>query len=98
MRVFDENKTVELTEYDLTRGYLREDKLFIAHHEACGAVEERGHYEGVREYPNGGRDVKWVVDEPHVPAREAYDEYEDIQEVCRGLRKMAEHFTGCRKL
>lgn len=34
MRVFDESKTRELTEYDLSAGYLKPDKLFIAHHEA----------------------------------------------------------------
>lgn len=79
MRVFNEDKTLELTNYDLEKGYLQSDKLFIAHHEPIQAVEEQGHYETMAEYPNGGKDVKWVVDVAAVKAQEAYDEYEDIQ-------------------
>ena len=79
MRIFDENKTIELTNYDREKGYLKPDKLFIAHHEAVQAVEEQGHYETIVEYPNGGKDVEWVVDVEAVEAKEAYDEYEDIQ-------------------
>lgn len=79
MRVFDETKTKELTEYNLYKGYLKDDKLLIAHHEAVEAVEEQGHYETIAEYPNGGKDVEWVVDVPAVEAKEAYDEYEEIQ-------------------
>ena len=79
MRVFDETKTTEIFYHDLEKGYLKADKLFIAHHEEVKAVEEQGHYEIVAEYPNGGRDVEWLVDVPSVEGREAYDEYEDIQ-------------------
>ena len=79
MRIFDENKTIELTNYDREKGYLKPDKLFIAHHEAVEAVEEQGHYETIAEYPNGGKAVEWVVDVEAVEAKEAYDEYEDIQ-------------------
>ena len=79
MRVFDETKTKELTEYNLYKGYLKDDKLLIAHHEEVEAVEEQGHYETIAEYPNGGKDVEWVVDVPAVEAKEAYDEYEEIQ-------------------
>lgn len=55
------------------------DRIFIAHHEAIEAVKEVYHYETEREYPNGGRDVKKVVDIPAVEAKEAWDEYDDIQ-------------------
>lgn len=79
MRVFEETKTKELTEYNLYKGYLKDDKLLIARHEAVEAVEEKGHYETIAEYPNGGKDVEWVVDVPAVEAKEAYDEYEEIQ-------------------
>ena len=79
MRVFNEDKTAEILEYDLEKGYLKADKLFIAHHEALEARSEEGHYKLLRTYPNGGRELKWVVDVPAVTAREAYDEYEDIQ-------------------
>lgn len=78
MRIFDETKTTELTEYDTKKGYLKNDKLFIAHHEAVEAVEEQGHYEVEHEYPNGGKDEVWVVDVPRVEASEEWDEYEDI--------------------
>lgn len=81
MRIFNKEKTKELTEMDIDfeKGYLVDDKLFIAHHQAVQAVEEQGHYETIAEYPNGGKDVAWVVDVPKVEAREAYDEYEEIQ-------------------
>lgn len=81
MRIYNQDKTKELTqsEIDLSRGYLTADKLFIKHHEAIETVEEVSHYETVKEYPNGGKDVKKVIDTPGVEAREAYDEYEDIK-------------------
>lgn len=79
MRVFNENKTIELTSYDLEKGYLKAEKRFVAHHEAVQAVEEQGHYETIAEYPNGGKEVEWVVDVQAVEAKEAWDEYEDIQ-------------------
>ena len=78
MRVFDENKTIELTDYDLEKGQLVADTLLVAHHDAVEAVEEQGHHEVVRTYPNGGKDVEWVVDVPGVEAKPAWDEYENI--------------------
>lgn len=77
MKIFDENN-VELFEPDLSLGYLIEDRILIAHHEAVEAVVEEGHWETVAEYPNGGKDVDWIVDVPAVEAKEAWDEYEDI--------------------
>lgn len=78
MRIFNEAKTIELTEYDETRGYIKPDKLFIAHHPATEEVEEVGHYVTVKVFPNGGKEVKWVVDKPAAAACEEHDEYEDI--------------------
>lgn len=78
MKVYDESKTHILQEYDLSKGYIKPDKRFVAHREAVEAVEEVGHYETIEEYPNGGKGVKWVVDVPAVKAKEAYDEYEDV--------------------
>ena len=77
MRIFDIND-VELLEYDKTKGTLKEDRLFVKHHDAVEAVKEQGHYNTIREYPNGGKDVEWIVDVPGVKARDAWDEYEDI--------------------
>ena len=77
MRVFNVNKTEELKDYDLNLGHLENDTL-VTHVEEVEGVEEKGHYETVREYPNGGKDVEWVVDVPKVEAVEEHDETEDI--------------------
>lgn len=77
MRIFDELDNL-LETFDETKGYLKNDSLFIRHHEAVEAVEEQGHWETIAEYPNGGKDVDWIVDVPAVAAKEAWDEYEDI--------------------
>lgn len=77
MRVFNEDKTKELTEYDIEKGYLKEDVL-ITHIDEIQAVEEQGHYETVAEYPNGGKDVQWVVDKKGVEYQPAKDEKEEI--------------------
>ncbi len=79
MRIFNADKTKEITSYDREKGYLAEDKLLIAHHEAVEAQEGEWHYITVAEYPNGGKDVERVWDKEPVEAAEAYDEYEDIQ-------------------
>ena len=76
MRIFNENKTVELTEYDESLGYLKED--FIETETPMQkAVEEKWHYEVIAEYKNGGKDVKKVVDvegKPYVPAHTEREE------------------------
>lgn len=79
MRVFDVRKEYELLNYDLEKGYLKGDKLFIRRHPEVYGTEEVGHYETVKEFANGGKEVEWVVDVPYVPYQAAYDEYEDIQ-------------------
>ncbi len=63
----------QLDSYDLTMGRL-ETRQKVTHHDAVEGVEEQGHYEVVAQYPNGGKDVAWVVDVPGVAAQEAYDE------------------------
>ena len=78
MRVFNEDKTQELKEYDLNKGHLKLDKLFIRHHEAVEEIKEQWHYETIAEYPNGGKDVSKVIDVPYQAPQEAFDEYEDI--------------------
>jgi hypothetical protein len=57
-------KLIEENNYqkvDLSQGYLEEDVIDIFYPEVK-YVEGKGHYETIREYPNGGKDVKWVVD------------------------------------
>lgn len=78
MRIFDITKRIELTEEpNLELGYLKEDTLTI-HHESVIGVEEQGHWITIAEYPNGGKDVEWVVDVEGVESKEAFDETEEI--------------------
>lgn len=73
---FDNERSMD--EIDLSTGTLYEESILIAHHEAVEAVSEKGHYKVIKEYPNGGRDVEWVIDVPAIEAKEARDEYETI--------------------
>lgn len=78
MRVFNANKEIELTEYDLEKGYLKSDAIETEIPEQS-AVEEVFHYETVRTYPNGGKDVEKVIDVEGKPYIPAHVEREDIQ-------------------
>lgn len=77
MRILDANGN-EVLNPDYSLGYVAEEKLFITHHDAVEAVEEAGHYEVIAEYPNGGKDVEWVVDVEAVESADEWDEYETI--------------------
>ena len=77
MRVFNEDKTIQLEKYDIEKGYLIEDTI-INHISAVEGIKEIGHYETIREYENGGKDVEWVVDVAGVPYQPARDEEEQI--------------------
>ena len=63
---------------DLSLGYLTPGKR-TEHHAAVQGVAEQWHYETVAEYPNGGKDIRRVVDVPGAEAREAWDEEIAIQ-------------------
>ena len=56
-RVFNKDKTQELTEYDLSLGRLQEDELIIAHHEA---IEEKTVEENVAAAQADGKTVKQI--------------------------------------
>lgn len=77
MRIFDKHDR-ELQGINENSGYLVKDSRFLMRHEAVEARAEKGHWETVKEYPNGGKDVEWVIDEPAMEAKEAWDEYEPI--------------------
>ena len=77
MRILNQDN-IEVTSPDLSLGYLVEEEIFIKHHDAIEPVEEQWHYETIKEYPNGGKDVEKVIDVPAVQAKDAYDEYETI--------------------
>lgn len=77
MRIIDIDG-VEIANPDLTLGYLKSETQTV-HHNAVEAVKEVSHYETIAEYPNGGKDVRKVVDVPGVAAQEAYDEEVEVQ-------------------
>lgn len=76
MRVFNANKTEELTDYDLEQGFLLDDKLFVAHHEAVEPRETKSYRGTVVE---NGEEVEAIIYIRAREGREAYDEYEDIK-------------------
>ena len=101
MKIYNEAKTQEITNPDLSLGRLVSDKLFVAHHDAVPAVvgktseelaqemhaqgaevffnEQRGFWYYVdQKFKNGGRSVKAIYPVQAVPAKEAWDEYEEI--------------------
>lgn len=82
MKIIDENGN-EIINPDLDGGFLSEDKILVARHDAIEGVEEIGHYETVAEYPNGGKDIEWVIDSPSAPPSDAWDEYEDVYRYIR---------------
>lgn len=79
MKVYNQEKTQEISNYDLTKGYLAADKIFKEHHEAVEAQEAVYSTELIKEYPSGGKEYKTVLITPATEAKEAWDEYENIQ-------------------
>ena len=79
MKVYNQEKTQEIINYDLTKGYLAADKIFKEHHEAVEAQEAVYDRVLIKEYQNGGKEYEEVIVSPAREAKEAWDEYEDIQ-------------------
>lgn len=80
MKIYDKSKVNELNKdkLDLTLGYLQHDKLFIEHHEAI--PEQKAVYKDrIVEEPSGGISIYKDLVSPYVEAKEAWDEYEEIQ-------------------
>lgn len=89
MKIIDSNG-VEITNPDLTKGYLKPETQTV-HHDAVAGVEEVSHYE-TETLPDGtpaiyydadgrekGRDVRKVVDVPGVDPQPAWDEEVPVQ-------------------
>lgn len=81
MKIIDETGAV-VKNPDLTLGYLVDDTEPVEH-PAVEGVEEVFHYETVAEYPNGGKDVRKVIDVPGVAAKAAWTEQVPIQKYIR---------------
>lgn len=77
MKIIDENGAA-LENPDLTLGWLR-DETETVEHPAQEGVPELSHYETVAEYPNGGKDVRKIIDREGIPARDAWTEQIPIQ-------------------
>lgn len=77
MRIFNQEKTAELTNYDLSKGKLVKD-MFITHIDEQQEVQQQSHYETVAKYPNGGKDVEKVIDVEYQPYIPEHDETEEI--------------------
>ena len=92
MKILDETGAV-ITNPDLTAGYLAADTEAVEH-PAQEAVEELSHYETVAQYPNGGKDVRKVIDRAAVPAAPAWTEQLPIQ---RYIRYTAEELAQREK-
>lgn len=76
MRILDADGN-ELATYDKEKGYISSEK--ITHRiPAVEGVAEEGHYEVINEYPNGGKDVEYIIDVPGVEAVPEHDEEEEI--------------------
>lgn len=81
MKILDETGAV-VENPDLTLGYLTTSTEEVAH-PAVEGVEEQWHWETVTEYPNGGRDVRKVIDVSGVPAQAAWTEQVPVQRYIR---------------
>lgn len=72
MIIYDENNNI-IENPDLTLGHL-ELRTKTIHHDAIQEVQEVSHYEVIATYPNGGKDLRKVIDTPAVYPVEAWDE------------------------
>lgn len=72
MEIYDENMQ-PIENPDLAKGWLESKKRTVEHAAIIG-VKEIGHHEVIAEYPNGGKDITWVIDVPGVEAKEAWTE------------------------
>lgn len=84
MNVFDSNMNY-IESPDLEKGYLTVETVKLVWNYILES-EEEGHYITLIEYPNGGKDVDWVVDVPEVGHWET--KYED------GTLVDMEHYDG----
>lgn len=90
MKIIDDKTGLEIQNPDLTQGWLH-DETEAVEHPAQEGVPELSHYETVAEYPNGGKDVRKVIDREGVPAQDAWTEQVPIQ---RYIRYTAEELAA----
>lgn len=79
MRIFNENKSIELQQehLDFKKGYLKND-ILTKHIPYKAGVKEQAHYEIIKEYDNGGKKVKKIIDIEAQPEILEHTEEEEI--------------------
>lgn len=78
MDIYNKEKTEILETVDLTKGYLVDDTIIVDVEEVL-EQKEIYHYETIKEYPNGGKDVKKVIDKPAIKGIKAHKESRKIK-------------------
>ncbi len=77
MKVYNQDKSQILTDYDLEKGYLEQDTIITVIPEQK-AINEVSHYEVIAEYPNGGKDVKKVID---IQGQDYVPEHTEVEQI-----------------
>lgn len=80
MKIYNADKTRELSNYeiDLEKGHLVFDKKLVKHHEAVEA-KEAVYKDRPEKLSNGSIQIWKDLVSPAIEAKEAYDDYEEIQ-------------------
>lgn len=78
MKIYNENMELLTDAPDLSKGIL-EERTHTIHHAAVETVEEKWHYETIKTYPNGGKDVEKIIDVAGIEGVNAWDEEVIIQ-------------------
>ena len=89
MKIYDEaNNIIENPDLELGK-LLQESKSVVFKYEIT--TYEQGHYETIAEYPNGGKDIEWVVDVAEEGNWIAYDENGEVVETDIAIPSDAPH-------
>lgn len=90
----------EVVNPDLTVGYLKDDIETIHHDEipAVQGVPPKVHYEVIKEYPNGGKDVKEIIDEEGTEGHSAIPAWDEDAQVQRYVLYTQDELDSKKKL
>lgn len=86
----------EVINPDLTVGYLKDDIKTVHHDEipAVQGVPPKVHYEVVKEYPNGGQDLKEVIDEEGIENHDAIPAWDGDEQIQRYILYTADELKA----
>lgn len=77
MKIYLEDKITEIKNPDLEKGRLVSDSIHV-HKDEVSFIADEGHYETLKEYENGGKDVQFIVDKKGQAYKSAEDYDEEI--------------------